>query len=92
MKISSTNLPGEEFRDGMSRQDRRAISIGDPLNFWLEIFVSDNREFGFEGFAVSCAGEFVAFQVLSLGVSFQNFRQHRLLDGVGVSGGLFDKL
>lgn len=76
----------------MSGEDGRAVSIGDPLDFRLDILVGNHGNLGFEGFAVSGAAELVASEILSLGVSAQNLGQNPLLDAGGVSSRLFDKL
>lgn len=75
----------------MSRQDRRAISISNSLDFGLKILVGDDRKLGLVGFAVGGAAKFEAFQVLGVGVSGKDESQHLLLDGVGVAGHFLDE-
>ena len=76
----------------MSRENRRAVSISNPLNFRLEILVGNHRKLGLEVLAVSGAAEVVAPEILSLGVAAQNLGQNPLLDCGGVSSRLFDKV
>lgn len=84
--------PGQEFSNGMCREDGRPVPVGDALDLRLEILVSDHREFGLERLSVSSSRETVPLQVFCLRVLAQNLRQHGLLHPVGVSGHLFYEL
>lgn len=76
----------------MGGEDRRAISIGNPLDVWLEILVGDDREFFFEGVGISGAVEGVTAEVLGGSVSGQDFGEDCLLDSVCVASHLLDEL
>ena len=92
MKRFQCNLPGEELGYRMGGEDRRAISTSNPLDFGLEILVSDYRKLVFEGVRICSAGKEVTAEVLCGGVSSQDFGEDGALDGVGVSSHLFDEL
>lgn len=76
----------------MSRENGRAIAIGNSLNFRLDVFVGDDGEFGLEGTAVGGAGELEAAEVLGVGVASENLRQDFLLNMIGVSSHFLDEL
>lgn len=76
----------------MGGENRRAISTGNPLDFGLEILVSDDGEFSFEGVGIGGAVEGVTAEVLGGGVSRQDFGEDGVLDGVGVASHLVNEL
>lgn len=85
-------VPGEKFRDWVRAQDGRAVTVGNAFDVGLQIVVRNNRDLGFERFAVGGSVEVEAFQVLSVGVLGENLGEDFLLDGVCVPGHVFNEL
>lgn len=76
----------------MGGEDGGAITIGNTLNFRLDIVVGDDGEVGLEGGAVGGATEVEAFKVFGVGVAGEYGGQHFLLDGISITCGFLYEL
>ena len=85
-------LPSQEFRYGISTEDRGSVSVGDAIDVGLEVFVGYDGHVLLEGVHVSTAGEAVQLQVLGVGAAAEDLAQHPRLNLAGVAGHVFDVL
>lgn len=80
--FSIISSPGEELRNGVSREDEGSVTISNTLDVRLKILISDDRNFRLERVSVRSSIELEPPEVLSLSVPSQYLPQNPLLDSV----------
>lgn len=79
-------VPGEELRDRIRGKDWRSVPVGNALNLRLKVFISNDREVGFEDFGISSALKSIPLQILGLRISLQDGSEGVGLNKVSMKG------
>lgn len=90
--ISIISSPGEELRNGVSREDGGSVTISNTLDVRLKILIIDDRDFRLERVSVRSSIELEPPKVLSLCVPSQYLPQNPLLDSARFPCHLLDEL